>query len=266
MIDKTSPAAMREARVQLHHAAQIAAAAGHTLLPHLDDHSNRNLRWMRRVGCFVGPEIDGLRSGIRVGDLAWVVVKDQSVFDSRVARGYTREQGLSWLAYTWEQAGGARVAFEGPGYDIPDHAIGLDGSFGGSELTDPSLYALSAWYVEAVSQLSAIAEQFGGSEVRLWPHHLDVATVIPVSGSGEDAHSVGVSFTPGDAAISNPYYSVSPWPYPNPIDLPEISDGYWHTDGFTAAILRGEHEAPDPDRTRSFLRAAVQTCIERIRL
>ncbi|MFK7927425.1 MAG: hypothetical protein AB8H79_04515 [Myxococcota bacterium] len=261
MIVKTSPGALREARVQLHHAAQIAAAAGNTLLPHLDDHSHRNLRWMRRVGCFVGPEIEGLRAGIRVGDLAWVVVKEDSVFDSRIARGYTRDQGLSWLSHTWEQAGGAQVDFQVPGYDIPDHEIGLEGSFGGAKLVDADLYALSAWYVEALSQLGAIAERYRGSEVRLWPHHLDVATLIPVAGAGEDARSVGISFTPGDTAISQPYFSVSPWPYPDPVDLPEIPDGYWHTDGFTAAVLRGDQGADDPERVRAFLAVAVDASV-----
>ncbi len=49
-----------------------------------------------------------------------------------------------------------------------------------------------------------------------------------------------VGFSPGDAAISEPYFYVSPWPIPEGAVLPELEAGArWHTDGFTAAVLTG---------------------------
>ena len=106
----------------------------------------------------------------------------------------------------------------------------------------------------------------GASEVRCWPHHFDLATLITLSGSGEEARTVGVGLSPGDDSYREPYYYVTPWPYPRGRLLPELPAGRWHTEGWVGAILRGSDLAAAPagrpagqvEMARGFLRAAVQ--------
>jgi hypothetical protein len=60
---------------------------------------------------------------------------------------------------------------------------------------------------------------------------------------------------------------VSPWPCPDAGDLPRLAGGgSWHTEGFTAAVLRGSElvsagggEA-QLERAREFLSSTVSTC------
>lgn len=265
MISSVDPSAHREARLQVHHAAQVAAAAGNTLLPHHDDHRNRNLGWSPAAASFLGRPVGALQAGIRVGDLAWVIVSDEEIVASFGARGYTQAQGLAWLRHAWSRAGGVDTDFDTPGYDIPEHPVADDGHYGGQTLHDSALQALAASYAAAVAQLEALRRRHDGSEVRLWPHHLDVATLITVSGEGEDGRSVGISFTPGDGHIDQPYYSVSPWPYPRADALPDLDAGGWHTDGFTAAVLRSDQGADRADVVSAFLQDAVEKCLSLVR-
>ncbi len=44
--------------------------------------------------------------------------------------------------------------------------------------------------------------------------------------------------SPGDESYGEPYFYVSPWPYPQQGVLPGLKgNGFWHTAGFTAAVL-----------------------------
>ena len=253
-VTPTRDGALAEARVQAHHAAQVAAAPGATLLPDSVDHSDRNLEWVARLGCLVGRSVDGLQAGLRIGDLSWVVVADGSIVASHQAHGYTVAQGLGWLRAAWLAAGGGDHAFHVPGYDLPAHRVADDGMFG--ELPDADLHQLTAWFANADRLIRAVAEAQGGSEVRVWPHHFDLATLIVLGGEGEDTRSVGVGFTPGDGGIAQPYFYVTPWPYPDPGDLPDLPVGHWHTEGWTGAVLPGS-EVDGEATAAAFLEAAV---------
>jgi hypothetical protein len=57
---------------------------------------------------------------------------------------------------------------------------------------------------------AAIAE---ASEVRCWPHHFDLGSLIVVetSADGELTKSIGIGLSPGDEAHAEPYFYVSPF-------------------------------------------------------
>lgn len=96
------------------------------------------------------------------------------------------------------------------------------------------------------------------SAVRVWPHHFDIATLITLDdGDAERARSVGVGLSPGDGGIPQPYFYVTPWPYPESKFGPKLPwNGYWHSKGWFGAVQRGEH-VPDEEGARWFLRMAV---------
>ena len=251
---RTETGSLAEARLQAHHAAQVAAAPGATLLADKDDHSDRNLEWVARLGSLVGRPVGRLQAGLRVGDLSWVVVRDGDIVDAHQAHGYTVAQGLGWLRAAWRAAGGADTVFRVPGYDIPEHRVAHDGLFG--DLPDAELHQLTAWLANADLVIRDIARAQGGEAVRVWPHHFDMASLIVLRGEGEDMTSIGVGFTPGDEWIAQPYFYVNPWPHPEPDDLPDLPVGDWHTGGSTGAVLTGA-DVDGEATVRRFIEAAI---------
>jgi hypothetical protein len=60
--------------------------------------------------------------------------------------------------------------------------------------------------------------------------------------------------TPGDEANHEPYYYVTPWPYPKEPPTPSLTRGAWHTAGWFGAVLPARNaEAPS-----AFLREAIR--------
>jgi hypothetical protein len=77
--------------------------------------------------------------------------------------------------------------------------------------------------------------------VRCWPHHFDIATLLPgpAAGGGAQQRTIGVGLSPGDASYGEPYWYVTPWPYPPPPEqLPALpGGGAWHRRGWFGAVL-----------------------------
>jgi hypothetical protein len=92
-----------------------------------------------------------------------------------------------------------------------------------------------------------------------------MAILITLSGAGEEAKTVGVGLSPGDGSYSQPYWYVTPWPYPPQDDLPALTAGIWHREGWIGAILLAEAV---PELTsdiaqktlKGFLDEAVSAC------
>jgi hypothetical protein len=94
--------------------------------------------------------------------------------------------------------------------------------------------ALAGQYDAAAELLTRFAAGTpGASPVRLWPHHLDIATLVSLTGTPE---SVGVGLAPDDGQFDDAYYYVTPWPYPAPPLPPAPPPWRWHTAGFTALV------------------------------
>ncbi len=260
-----------EARLQLHHAVQIVASVGGTCLPPQADDSHPNLGWVDAFGAFVGRPVSGTRAfqaGIRVGEFALILVgATGDVVDELALTGMTLDDAYHWLegaiaryGASVPDAGLTRVR-----YEIPDHPVRQGAAFSRSGATD--FNELARWFANGHHSMADLAARTAGaSEVRCWPHHFDVGalTTLEVHADGSLAKSVGMGFSPGDGSYAEPYWYVSPWPYPNSSDLAALSaGGHWHTTGFTSAVLTGTQllsggpEAEQADRLQAFLNGAV---------
>ncbi len=233
------PAALTDARVALHWAAQVVAAVGHALIPALPDDSHTSLEWSTASRLLVGGMTPRkMRLGLRPSDLTLVVVDDTGNPQRELPlAGRTFEAALAWAA----EAFGV-PALEMPRYQMPDHSVGHGGAFDG---TDPSALAeLARWYGSADVLLRdfvafrAYAKEHA-SPVRCWPHHFDIATLVSVPGSAAgDARTIGVGLSPGDGSYAEPYFYVTPWPYPKSPALPALPAGAaWHQTGWVGAVL-----------------------------
>jgi len=269
VLGDVAPAELVGARLQLHHAAQVVASAGVTLLEPWPDDGHPNFGWVEKLGALVGRALPGcgVRAGLRFARPAWIAVDSGGEVAAELGlHGRTLGDGYAWLADTTAQAGaklpdgGLRPAR----YAIPDHPTAHGARF---SCTRAERFAeLAHWLANGQRALDTLtARTPGASEVRCWPHHFDLGALLAVERGpgGALARSIGIGLSPGDADYAEPYAYVSPWPYPAPSALPALAGGgHWHTEGHTSAVLTASALlAGPPDgqagRLGAFLDAAV---------
>ena len=216
-----------DTKLQLHWAVQVIPATAMALLEPRKDDSHRNLGWDDDSGEFVGRESDrGLCVRFHVGSFS-TILSDGSSEERTALAEMTLDDVRDWLSRSLPEYEKARPW---PEYDLPHHPVSDGRAF---EPDKDSLAELTSLYSIAHRNLAQVSRSESGSEVRCWPHHFDIATLIQL----DDARSIGVGMTPGDGSYSQPYYYVSPWPYPEASNLRELDNGHWHTRGWTGAVL-----------------------------
>lgn len=261
--------ALAEARIQAHHAAQWLARAARAFVPAKPDDSHTSLGWDEAFGGFASHPLRGdMRLGLRLSDLSLAVLDGKPDYFPLDRK--RDSDARTWLGGRLAAIGLDPVRLDAPSpYEIPPHAIANNAAYGVAARR-PALAELAAWFANANASLDKIRAacegRFSVSPVRCWPHHFDIATLISLdAGGGEHARSVGAGLSPGDGSYNEPYFYVTPWPYPDAHKLGEApKPGHWHTEGFTALVLPANRIAglKNPqEETENFLRAAVTVCL-----
>jgi len=275
------PHALGEARIQLHWALQLLAAFGESFVPHRPDFSHSTTTWSPERRAFLSEEmVDGsaLRLGLQPGQFTYRVFgPGPAQSEPFELLGRTRAEAETWLRTELAaRIGGAAHAFATSVPGIPPHQVGGGAAYdaGPAELAE-----IERWFHDASLLLDAVgAAEDGSSSVRCWPHHFDIALLIDLDADAvppvipEHARSVGIGMTPGDDSHADPYLYVTPWPYPDPTDLPKLPPpASWHTKGWIGAVLTGEdlvaagEEQAQASRAAGFARAAIAGCRELLR-
>ena len=70
--------------------------------------------------------------------------------------------------------------------------------------------------------------------------------------------------SPGDGSYPQPYFYVSPWPYPEGSALPALASGKWHTEVWVGAVLTGDEILSKTDQQR-FVQDFIQQAIAAVR-
>lgn len=238
-----APRSLAEARLLAHWASQPLAATAAHLLPERGDFGHTNLGWEPAIGALTTRPLrpDGIRVGLRVADLTLLVLKGIEVRGASSLDGRTIDEALGWLRGTLSKTMDTEVTeFSLLPHDMPDHAV-RDGAPFAVDGEAGALGELVRWLGNAHALLERfVRAEPTASEVRLWPHHFDIASLVslPTSGDPEGARSINVGMSLGDGAYPEPYLYVSPWPYPpEPAAAPALAIGRWHTEGFFAAAL-----------------------------
>jgi hypothetical protein len=276
LLGEPGPRTLSHARLELHHAAQVVASTAYTHLEPEPGASHTSMEWLSESRSLAGRPVRGERSfrvTLVVATLSLRLVDDaRTVLDRFELEGRSVGQAYEWLESALASALGEDRAkpIVRPEHSIPHHPVAKGARF--SMERRGAFEELARWFGNADRILRAVAEAVpGASPVRCWPHHFDIATRISL-GAGEDpegARSIGVGMTPGDEAISEPYWYVTPWPYPESTDLPTLDGkGEWHTAGWTGAILLGSRiaaggsEGAQAEQVAAFLRSAVGGSLE----
>jgi hypothetical protein len=266
---------LREARLQAHHALQWLARAARAFVPPQPDDSQTNLGWDDALDGFTThPLASGLRLGLRMTPLT-LVLTGTSAQQSFALDGHADADARRWLGERLSAHGldGRALDAKAP-YDIPDHAVGHGAAYDAGGSAD-ALAELAAWFANANASLGGVRDRMSTrrlapSPVRTWPHHFDVASLTLLEGgSAEHARSVNAGFSPGDEHYEEPYFYVSPHPYPDPAQLPSLhAPGHWHAQGFTAAIAPASRILEAKNHyaaAEAFLAAAVDAAITALR-
>jgi hypothetical protein len=182
-LGRTAPSSLADARLQLHHAVQIIASFGQALVKTRGDDSHRNMDWSREVAAFRSwPAADGRFALVRA-DPFEITLEGSEMRRSLLLHGQTLEGAYGWMEDALAVRAGTLAP---PEYDIPGHAVGAGAPF------DPepaALAELARWFENADLALGTVASgEAGASAVRCWPHHFDIATLIPLEGEGPDGH------------------------------------------------------------------------------
>jgi hypothetical protein len=266
LLGTRAPASLVDARLQLHHLVQTIASFGQALLEPREDDSHRNMGWDEAATGFRSwPAGDGRSVVVRTEPLE-VILDAPGSPRSLALEGKTLGHAYRWLEEALDVEPGTLAP---PEYEIPGHAVASGAPFD----ADPAALAeLGRWYANAHLALGVVASQEAhASAVRCWPHHFDIATLIPLSGHGPDGSSrtVGCGMTPGDGSYPVPYWYVTPWPYDFEAERPALDGGgHWHAEGWLGAVLtadrlvQDETPAAQASRAGAFLSRAVRACIQ----
>jgi hypothetical protein len=237
-----------DARLQCHHALQVATRIARAYLPEQPDDRHTNFGW--EVDALFGHVIPApggdFQAGLQIAHLALWIGDARLVLD-----GLTLEDAIEWAEGAVRSRGLDPAAIRKPlHFTLPAHPV-ADGARFAWHGYERQFEELASYYALASDSLDPVREKWNGSPVRCWPHHFDIATLIDLG----EGRSVGAGMSPGDEATPDPYFYVNVWPYPKPDTLPALTVGRWNTEGWTGAVLQGR------ERVGEFLESAASSLI-----
>jgi len=225
------PCTLTTERTVLHHAIQLLAAFGQTLVEPRPDDSHRSARWDPSTRAFRTDATDeGLEAGISLVPFRLELWRSGHPQAGTALDDLTSEDGLAWLrSAVHEEIGDPAPDFTLPDWDLPPRDA--DGET--FRVSEEAREEFARWYDNAHRLLTEVANRTAGaSEVRCWPHHFDIATLVtyPVDDAarqGDDGEPryIGIGLSPGDADYPQPYLYVNAWPAPDSDALPPLVRG-----------------------------------------
>jgi hypothetical protein len=259
---------LAEARIKLHYAIQPLAATSFALGIAQPDFSHMSLQW-DRFG-FVTQPLTALQSYRVTLDPNTLTLGILGNSDRIISVFPLSDRKLSdafdWVRQAIKGLGGSAeliVPIDYPPDDFPSSNLADGATFAIQGLTS----ILADYYAIADRLLKDIVlKEPTASPVRIWPHHFDIATLIalPNEANGE-AKTIGIGLSPGDRSYGEPYWYVTPYPYPKDREhLPNLDGGgFWHAEYWVGAVLTasqfGEPEA-SIDQLSAFLNSAIAGC------
>lgn len=235
--------ALATSREQLHQASQLVALVSRSLNPEDSGDKYGSLLWSDKLGGLVSqPFGEGHQIALNLVDFKLILLEGQKEIASLSLNGETFEEAIEWVAmelakleYEVEE-----LSAELP-YEIPKYATSEDEPF---ELTDLSAHQeLFSYFSNANAFLEdLLKKESRASEIRCWPHHFDLATLITLVANDdpEEATTIGIGLSPGDEGSKEPYFYITPWPYPtlNHAELPDLPSGHWQEEGWTGLLIK----------------------------
>jgi hypothetical protein len=259
-LDVGRGATLVDARLQLHHAAQLAAAFGISYLPAQPDDSHTNLQWIESLDVLASKPAasPAIRIAVRATPLTVLVLDAKaSALGTYLLDGRTVSDAATWVRAQLTAHGLDATRYTlARHYEIPKHRFGDGAAFESSRPT--SFQELASWYSNAAAALEEfVSTASNASPARCWPHHFDIATLIQVA----PGQTISLGMAPGDAYYAEPYFYASMYPPPS-VNAPRsdlAGNGQWHTHEWIGAVLPAARVSSTNQRAQigEFIRSAV---------
>ncbi len=248
-------------RIQLHYAIQFIAATSLALGEEKPDSSQMALAWDSDLNGFVGQKIPRtqIQVGLWPGALTSVILNQHQPVATLPLAGLTLAEALDWHRAKLENLGvtaDSLKLLDYPPDDFPDHPLAHGARFEPGDVAGRE--AIADYYAKTRPLLETIlAANPAASPIYIWPHHFDLATLITYPGKTEaDTKYLGVGLSPGDGGYAEPYWYITPYPYPDVAQLPTLPVGNWHIEGWVGAVLTAS-QVTDDSTIQTFIDAAV---------
>jgi hypothetical protein len=233
--------ALNEANDQLYHASQFLAIIGKNLIPQKPDDSNANIGII--AGGLIGRKVDGSMPFHAFIDIPGFTLNlidpDMSRISTIEFEGKTRDEVLGELKNSVNQIGlDGSLLKHIDHYKIEkDHPIMEGASFQKPEedalRTWHSLFSNARFVIRHVSKGLESAD-----EIRIWPHHFDIGTFIPLNEEGSKAIGMGLAIP--DSVVNDFYFYIYGWQKDFNLDMSKfipLSVGEWKTGDWNGGIL-----------------------------
>lgn len=234
-----------DALQQQHHAAQFLALAGRYLIPQKPDDSNTNMSYKAEKQMLLGNRIhDSIYIGLDLLTLDLYLLDDSlQLLQTISLAGKKRILVFEQLKKALSDRGiDTSQLMDKMHYEIPQHPVGKDHLFN-TERQQYFRENTSGRHNGDVILKSIVSTLKNAAPVRIWPHHFDSGTIIPLACNEEGIvlKSIGLGWAIPDAMVGEPYFYLSYWaeiPVDNFDRLPAILEGHWISSGWQGAVLR----------------------------
>ncbi len=236
---------LNDALQQQHQAVQLIAMVGRHLIEQQDDDSNTNMQYYPEQKMMVSNELEnGLRVAVDLESLYLKILdKDFQIKKQFAFEGKSKKMAIEKLRNTlWDLNVDVSNFKDELHYEIPKLDLDKAGVF---SINDEDDFIENAKYRNnAELVLNEITKAFKIKEqVKVWPHHFDTGSFIPVSFNkkGKLSQSIGLGFAIPDSMVSEPYYYLSFWSEKpiKKLENPEaLVVGQWMTPNWNGAVLK----------------------------
>lgn len=239
----TNLEALADMRDQVHVAIQNVALIGRQYLPKSKEDENATLSWIPGLWRMAGKWIDdnSFRSSLSLRDFHLYLVDGKlNIVDELKLHGANFKETMLWLERNIgaHDLGHKSLSIELP-YDFD--LLKVKGSQPFIEFDERQYEDFGGFYHNAFIVCQDIKSAHKNtSEIKIWPHHFDLATMITLIDIGDPSlnTSVSVGFSPGDAQHPEPYFYVNSWPHANAQNLGALPQGsFWNTNGWVGGVL-----------------------------
>ena len=234
---------LAEIRKQLHQAAQLPAIAGRCLNPKDPGDNFAALLWNKKSKTLNSQSLgeSGFHIALNIAEFQLPIINNKrELLNSFEFDSTTYDDAFNWLVESLKQLGfDANKLSKKLPYQIPEYPNnkGVLFKYANPEVFNElqNYYSNTAFILENISR-----KEKDVSEIRCWPHHFDIAALITVERNPdpEKTKTIGVGLSPGDESYNEPYFYISPWPYPeSKYNLPKLNYGHWHKEGWFGGVL-----------------------------
>ena len=250
LLDKWEPVTynfdkdLNEVLFTLHHGAQFIAMTGRYLAAPYPDDSHTSMQYEVRRGMLAGNSLpNGIRVALGMQDLSLNLIGDPNRPIREILLAHkTKQQVFEELSLELAATGLNTAPLSmGLHYEIPAHPLDDGASF---SYTNKELFRENTILRHNADLIlnEVISGMKGAEPVRVWPHHFDTGTLIPLTyHNGELTKSLGLGWAIPDSLSNEPYFYISFWEREGSGlegELPPLDAGSWITSRWNGGILR----------------------------